>query len=446
MIQRDKIDNSKEVKDLLIQLEKEKNILVGKKSILKPKSLPSLTDDEIPFEIPVNWMWVRLNDISIIQEGPGIRKSQYSNEGVQFLTVTNILEGCVDLEKSEKYVSDEEYKLKYKHFTINKGDIVSSCSGATWGKTAIYDSDDLIILNTSTLRLRFFGDKGNNKYLYFLTKAGFFKKQLSVHSTGQQANFGNSHYSLIAIPLPPLPEQQRIVSILDEAFSSIEQAKENLQRNLQNAKELFQSEMNSIFTNKGEGWEEKKLEEVCEISSKLIDPKQEEFQNLIHIGAGNIVSEKGTLIDLKTAKEEELISGKFLFDESMVLYSKIRPYLIKIVRCDFEGLCSADIYPLVPFKNKMTKDFLYYLLYTKKFTDYAILGSQRAGMPKVNRTHLFDFKTLLPPIKQQIIITEKLDKLSAETKRLEAMYQQKLDALEELKKSILQKAFSGELS
>lgn len=280
----------------------------------------------------------------------------------------------------------------------------------------------------------------------FLTYVLNFKNLRSFARQAAQPVISNSSLDQLILEFPKdKKEQQRIVSILDEAFSSIEQAKENLQRNLQNAKELFQSEMNSIFTNKGEGWEEKKLDEVCEISSKLIDPKQEEFQNLIHIGAGNIVSEKGTLIDLKTAKEEELISGKFLFDESMVLYSKIRPYLIKIVRCDFEGLCSADIYPLVPFKDKMTKDFLYYLLYTKKFTDYAILGSQRAGMPKVNRTHLFDFNFILPPINQQIIITEKLDKLSTETKRLEAMYQQKLDNLEELKKSILQKAFSGEL-
>ena len=64
----------------------------------------------------------------------------------------------------------------------------------------------------------------------------------------------------------------------------------------------------------------------------------------------------------KTAKEENLISGKFLFDESMILYSKIRPYLMKVVNCEFQGLCSADIYPLVPIKEKMTKDFLYHLL------------------------------------------------------------------------------------
>lgn len=70
--------------------------------------------------------------------------------------------------------------------------------------------------------------------------------------------------------------------------------------------------------------------------------------------------------------------------ESMVLYSKIRLYLMKVINCDFQGICSADIYPLLSFKGKMTKDFLYHLLLTKDFTDYAIVGSQRAGMLKVN--------------------------------------------------------------
>jgi type I restriction enzyme S subunit len=249
----------------------------------------------------------------------------------------------------------------------------------------------------------------------------------------------------IEIPLPPLKKQQRIVAILDEAFAVIAKAKANAEQNLKNAKELFESYLQSVFENKGEGWEEKTLGEICEISSKLIDPKKPEFQDLIHIGAGNIESQKGTLLNLKTAKEEGLISGKFLFDESMVLYSKIRPYLMKVFNCNFQGLCSADIYPLLPFKDKITKDFLYHLLLTKDFTAYAIFGSQRAGMPKVNREHLFAYRIHLPPLKDQQAIVQKLDALSSETKQLEAIYQQKINDLDELKKSILQKAFAGEL-
>ncbi|RLD36894.1 MAG: restriction endonuclease subunit S [Bacteroidetes bacterium] len=240
-----------------------------------------------------------------------------------------------------------------------------------------------------------------------------------------------------------LPEQKRIVSILDKTFAEIAQAKANAEQNLKNAKELFESYLQGVFEN--DNWEEKKLDEVCEITSKLIDPKKQEYQNLLHVGAGNIVSQKGTLIDLKTAKEENLISGKFLFDEKMVLYSKIRPYLMKIVKCDFKGLCSADIYPLASFKDIITQEFLFHLLSSNHFTEYAIEGSQRAGMPKVNRKHLFDYSFYCPSIKKQNQIVEKLDKLSVETKNLESVYQQKLEDLEDLKKSVLQKAFNGEL-
>ncbi|MCW8955041.1 MAG: restriction endonuclease subunit S [Sulfurimonas sp.] len=252
-------------------------------------------------------------------------------------------------------------------------------------------------------------------------------------------------YKSEPFPILKLQEQKRIVAILDEAFFAIEKAKANAERNLAHAKELFESYLQSVFENRGEDWEEKTLSDVCEITSKLIDPKKEEFHNLIHIGAGNIESQKGTLIDLKTAKEENLISGKFLFDETMVLYSKIRPYLMKVIRCNFQGLCSADIYPLVPIKNEITQDFLYHILLSNHFTEYAIEGSQRAGMPKVNRKHLFEYTFYCPPIEEQQTIVKKLDTLSEQTKKLEKIYKQKIKDLDELKKSILQKAFNGEL-
>jgi len=430
---------------LFKNIQQEKQKLIHEKIIMDKKDKHIYPIINIPFIIPDTWLWCYLSDLSIIQEGPGLRKHQYTNHGVQFLTVTNILENSVNLNKSQKYISLEEYNNKYTHFTINKGDIVTACSGASWGKSAIYNLNDNIILNTSTLRLRFFNDLGNNKYLYYLTKTSYFKQNLNSHSTGQQPNYGYSHYSKIPIPLPPLQEQEKIVTLLDEAFLAIEKAKTNAELNLQNAKELFESYLQDVFENHGEGWEEKTLEEICKITSKLIDPKEEQYQNLIHVGAGNIESEKGTLIKLQTAKEENLISGKFLFDSEMVLYSKIRPYLMKVVKCDFKGLCSADIYPLVPAKEHIIQDFLYHLLLSKNFTEYAIEGSQRAGMPKVNRKHLFEYTFNCPPLQEQKTIVKKLNTLQAQTKKLESIYTQKHSDLDELKKSILQKAFNGEL-
>jgi len=250
---------------------------------------------------------------------------------------------------------------------------------------------------------------------------------------------------MASIPLPPLPEQRRIVGILDEAFDGIATARANAEKNLQNAHALFESYLQAVFTQRGEGWIEKKLSEVCAITSTLVDPRKIEFLDLIHVGAGNIESNTGVLLELKTAREECLISGKFLFDASMVLYSKIRPNLKKVARPNISGMCSADMYPLAPLPNQITRDYLFHLLLSKSFTDYAIQGSARAGMPKVNREHLFEFRFWLPTVKKQRVLAGKLDALHEETQRLESHYQRKLAAFDELKKSLLHQAFSGEL-
>jgi type I restriction enzyme S subunit len=131
---------------------------------------------------------------------------------------------------------------------------------------------------------------------------------------------------------------------------------------------------------------------------------------MLHVGGANIESTTGKLFDMKTAEEEELKSGKFLFDDQMVLYSKIRPYLMKVALPDFWGLCSADIYPLFPVAGRLNRNYLFYLLFSPAFTDYAILGSARAGMPKVNRDYLFAFKFQLPPLPEQQRIVGILDK------------------------------------
>ena len=177
--------------------------------------------DEVPFEIPDSWCWCRLSNVSIIQEGAGIRTYQYRTSGTQILTVTNILEGSVDMKKATKYIATEEYLDKYQHLTLNIGDIVSSCSGASWGKTAIWDYGDTVMLNTSTLRLRFFNDTAYNMYLYWLTKTPLFKNQLIAQLSGMQPNFGYSHYSKVLIPLPPLAEQHRIVAKIEEIMPMI---------------------------------------------------------------------------------------------------------------------------------------------------------------------------------------------------------------------------------
>ena len=157
------------------------------------------------------------------------------------------------------------------------------------------------------------------------------------------------------------------------------------------------------------GWETTSFSDVCSIDSALVDPREAEYSDLLHVGGANIESSNGVLIDLKTAKDEGLKSGKFLFDDSTVLYSKIRPYLMKVARPEFRGLCSADIYPLTPKPGVLERDYLYHVLLSPEFTDFAVAGSARAGMPKVNRDHLFSYGFLLPPLAEQQRIVGILD-------------------------------------
>lgn len=396
--------------------------------------------------LPKGWELKKLVEICEFENGDrGVNypsKAHRTETGIPFINAGHLTSNGLDIDNMD-YISRERFNLLGSG-KIKNGDILFCLRGSLGKFAKVHEFSEGAIASSLVIVRPKLTISSEFLLLYFDSK--ICQKMIEDLSNGAaQPNLSAGSLKNFKIPLPPLPEQERIVDILDDAFAKIEKAKANAEQNLKNAKELFESYLQGVFENKGDDWMEKTLGEVCKISSKLIDPKISEYQNLIHIGAGNIESKKGTLIDLKTAKEENLISGKFLFDESMILYSKIRPYLIKVVNCEFQGLCSADIYPLMPIKEKMTKDFLYHLLLTKDFTDYAILGSQRAGMPKVNREHLFAYKFELPPIKEQKTIVQKLVGLSAETKKLVVIYEQKIKDLEELKKSLLKKAFSGEL-
>lgn len=210
--------------ELVLKLLQAKSELEQKKKILKKAPTePFYSAEELSeWDIPESWRWVQLSDVSIIQEGAGIRKWQYRDSGTQILCVTNILDGSIDIGKKELYISTEEYEEKYLHLTLNEGDIVTSCSGGSWGKIAFFNVPKTMMLNTSTLRMRFFDDIADNNYLYYVCKSRFFKLQLMKQLSGMQPNFGYAHYSRIMFPLPPLEEQHRIVAKIEELLPYVD--------------------------------------------------------------------------------------------------------------------------------------------------------------------------------------------------------------------------------
>ena len=411
-----------------------KELLLAKKELISSKKMMDKKDGhiypikDIPFEISENWQWVFLSDVSIIQEGPGIRTHQYQNEGIQFITVTNILEGSVDLFKSQKYLSIEEYEEKYKHYTINKGDIVTACSGATWGKSAIYDNDIPLMLNTSTLRLRFFNDLGDNKYLYYLTKSNYFKSSLASHLTGQQPNYGYSHYSKIPVPIPPLQEQKQIVAILGQAFEVIDQAKANIEKNIANAKELFQSKLNAIFSQKGDGWEEKKFSELFKLKSGDGLTAKNMVEGSIPVYGGNGIAGYHNNFNK---------NGKYL------VIGRVGALCGNVRFLDEKFWLTDNAFQISEMKVDFDYSFLTYLLNSKDLRSFA----RQAAQPVISNSSLKDVCISYPnSITIQQEHSNTLVLLKAKIEEIENSYQRKLKDLEDLKKSLLQKAFAGELT
>lgn len=251
-----------------------------------------------------------------------------------------------------------------------------------------------------------------------------------------------SDIGLIPIPLPPLPEQQRIVSILDEAFAAIAKAKANAEQNLKNAKELFESYLQEVFEKKGEGWEEKTLGEIGKPSMcKRILKHQTS-------STGDIPFYKiGTF-----GKTPDAFISKEIYDEYRTKYSfpKKGDILISAsgtigrrVRYDGEPAFFQDsnIVWIDNNEKQVLNDYLYVFY---EFCDWQ--PSKGATISRLYNSNLTSIKIVFPKsLVEQKNILKKIDAVSTETKKLEAIYQQKINDLDELKKSVLQKAFSGEL-
>lgn len=386
------------------------------------------------------WNTNPISKIATHSLGKMLDKAKNKGEPQPYLRNLNVRWFGFDLsDLSEmRFLPEEERK-----YTVVKGDVVV-CEGGYPGRAAIWERDEPIYFQKALHRVRFNEPERAKWFLYYLHWKDL-NGTLKRHFNGAGIqHFTGEALARFEIPLPPLGEQQRIVAILDEAFAGIATARTNAEKNLQRVRAVFEQYRNVVLA-KSESWTEKRIGDICAITSVLVDPRREEFSGLPHIGAGNIEAQTGELFGVKTAREEGLISGKFMFDRSMVLYSKIRPYLKKVVRPDFDGLCSADIYPIAPVPGEVDRNFLFHLLLGKRFTHYAIEGSARAGMPKVNRDHLFEFRAWIPSLDEQASLAANLDSVHAETQRLEYLYHRKLAALDELKQSLLHRAFAGQL-
>jgi restriction endonuclease S subunit len=152
------------------------------------------------------------------------------------------------------------------------------------------------------------------------------------------------------------------------------------------------------------------LGDVVRIDARIVDPTEPSLATLPHVSAENIRPVTGDLLNIRSAAEDRMESGKYLFDAGDVLYSKLRPYLRKAAIPAFPGLCSADMYPLKIDRRRVSAEYLRALLVSDRFTAYSLEESARSRMPKLNREQLFAYQFYLPSIDEQIYVASRLKK------------------------------------
>ena len=289
------------------------------------------------------WEYKKLGEVCDVINGYAFKSSKYTSQGTRIIRITNVQKGYV-VDNDPKFYSDEDFKDLFQ-YSLFEGDLVMSLTGNV-GRVGILQKNMLpAALNQRVACLRVKSKKMQLNYLFHLLNSNLFENAAIQSARGiAQLNMSTEWLKNYIIPLPPLSTQLAIVSELDKINELIRLKKEQL-KDFDN---LAQSLFYEMF---GEGkCLRKKLKDIVKIQSGQVSPLEEPYSEMIHVGPANIESNTGRLLNLKTAKEENLISGKYLFNSSMVLYSKIRPNLNKVTIPSFEGICSADMYPIIPLE------------------------------------------------------------------------------------------------
>ena len=296
----------------------------------------------------------------------------------------------------------------------------------------------------------------DKEWLYYYLSRETFRAEGAARMSGAVGHkrVAKEFIDAYPIPVPPLSEQQRIVGILDEAFDGIATAKANAEKNLQNARALFESHLQSVFALKGDGWAETTLGEEIDLlagfafkSSQYTDADDD----VRLLRGDNIVQGSLRWADVKKWSNTDTAEyGRYELRTGDIVLAMDRPWVkaglkrAMILESDLPCLLVQRT-ARIRAGRQLDRRFLMYLIGSGDFTRH-ILGIQTGiGVPHISGQQIKDFQFVMPPLAEQRRIAAKLDKLQEETQRLESLYQRKLTALDELKKSLLHQAFSGAL-
>ncbi len=366
-----------------------------------------------------------------------------------------------DATASGKYIYKTKQKITkdglHKTRLVEEGDFLLSNS-MSFGRPYIMGTKGCIHDGWLVLR-----DKKevpiDTDYLYHLLGSPYMFQQFDKLAAGSTVrNLNISLVSSVEIPIPPLSEQKQIVEILDEAFEAIDQAKANIEKNIQNAEDLFQSKLNEVFSQKGEGWEEKTLLDLCDHKSQIVggpfgsNLKVKDYKEtgvpilrIQNIGKGYFIDKNMKFVS--DEKAEELNYHSFVSGDIVLAKLGIPIGKTCVVPENYNyGILTADVVRIRPNIEIVDYSFLKHFLNSqnavKQLTD-DITGATR---PRVNMPEVRNLKLSVPSKEEQITLNKIIDGLESDINGVISNYEKKNLDLDELKKSILQKAFSGELT
>lgn len=379
----------------------------------------------------------------------------------KYVTAKNIRPWGLDL-TNISYVDAKTHHEIYARCPVNKGDVLYIKDGATTGLAIVNPLDEPFSMLSSVALLKPSRAVLESSYLKFWLNSPDTLSMMLDRMTGTAIRrLTLTTISAQKIPLAPLPEQRRIVAKVDGLTARTARARKELDRILtliarykqRLLAQAFNGELIGKRPASGEAfdsgcwdvptsWHWKRFVDVAEIASNLVKP--ESIPDLPHIAPDNIEAGTARLLPYRTIAEDKLISAKNRFYPGQVLYSKIRPYLKKAVLIDFDGACSADMYPIRAGPGLHSKYLLYWLI-SDSFAQFSARHEGRTVLPKINQKALNATPFPLPPKEDQIEIVRRIESAFGWLDRMAADHAAAARLLPKLDATILAKAFRGEL-
>lgn len=349
-----------------------------------------------------------------------------------------------DFQPDEAKALNGEYKPDASH-CVRKGDLLISRANTKEfvGAVVLVNRDyPFRLLSDKTLRLVIDEGRASKEYLLFALRAPKARRHIEHYATGTSDSMRNIAQGVITsvpIDLPPLCDQRHIAARLKAQLAELETARQAAQTQLRESKSLIDAilRQGAVVSD----IEPLVLGDVVRIDARIVDPTDPALSSLPHVSAENISSVTGKLHHVRSAAEDGMESGKYLFDAGDVLYSKLRPYLRKATVANFAGLCSADMYPLKFDDNRIDPEYLRTVLVSDEFTAYANELSARSRMPKLNREQLLAYKFGLPSIDKQRRIVHRQKTELADAATLHAALTAQQHDLAVLPQRLLAQAF-----